>query len=114
MLDACCGEQWLESYAGLSFPMKGRRINVTDCDELEAAIDVDCSYDGKVVDDFTTAMNSGGGHFTMAFWAKPTGLLSMSEDNLFNPAVAFFGKVIIFELDALAGQAVTAPGVRKK
>jgi hypothetical protein len=84
----------MESYAGLSFEMKGRRVNVTNCDELEAAIDVDCSYDGHVVEDFTKAMKDGGGHFTLAFWAKPTGLLSINDKfNIFNPAVTFFGKV---------------------
>ena len=90
-------KQWMESYAGLAFEMKGRRVNVTDCDELAAAIDPDCSYDGDIVEEFTAAMNAGKGAspgFTLAFWAKPTGLQSINERyNLFNPAVTFFSKV---------------------
>ena len=58
---------------------------------------MECSYDGDVVEEFTAAMTAGGSTnpgFTMGFWAKPTGLLSLSaQDNLFNPSVTFFGKV---------------------
>jgi hypothetical protein len=73
---------------------------------------VECSYDGHVVEEFTAAMAAGSSSlqtknpgFTMGFWAKPTGVLSFNaKDDLFNPAVTFYGQVL--------GDASTCPVIR--
>jgi len=78
--DAATMANWLESSDVAS--MKGRRIDVTDCDQLEKVIDPECSFDPAPVEQFSADMQKNGGDFTIAFWVRPLGAASMNE----NPA----------------------------
>lgn len=82
--DAASMANWLASFAGssTSTAIRGRRIDVTNCDELEKAIDAGCSFDPAPVDQFSVDMQKNGGDFTIAFWVRPIGAMSMNE----NPA----------------------------
>jgi hypothetical protein len=75
-------EQWFRSS---QVGTRSRRLNMTSCDELEAAIDEECSYDGTQVTEFTKAMKENGGDFTISFWVKPTGANSLVTDATANP-----------------------------
>ena len=70
-------EQW---FISSQLRTKSRRLNMTNCDELEAAIDEECRYDGTQVTKFTKAMKENGGDFTISFWVKPTGANSLVTD----------------------------------
>ena len=68
---------------------------MTDCDELEASIDEQCSYNGTRMTEFTKKMKENGGDFTMSFWIKPTGANSMLKnlkgEPIFVPQVLIHG-----------------------
>ena len=80
--------QWWRSS---QIAIQTRRLNMTDCDELEASIDEQCSFDGTQVKEFTRKMKENGGDFTLSFWVKPTGANSLVRnfvgDPLFVPQV---------------------------
>ena len=86
--------QWWRSSFG-NFPSRARRLNMTDCDELEASIDEQCSFDGTQMNEFTKTMKENGGDFTMSFWIKPTGANSMLKnlkgEPIFVPQVLIHG-----------------------
>jgi hypothetical protein len=92
----------LEDHTLILLVQSFRRINVANCDELEAAIDPDCSFEQEQIDKFTADMLQNGGDFTMAFWVKPTGALSMNEhpkapkdsngQNRFFPHITFYAQ----------------------
>ena len=58
---------------------------MTDCDELEASIDEQCSYNGTRMTEFTKKMKENGGDFTMSFWVKPTGANSLVKNFVGDP-----------------------------
>ena len=59
-------EQWLDSMARDGpQPRKGRRVNITICDDLEQAIDDYCDFDIEQVRSFTRDVRAGGGDFTV-------------------------------------------------
>ena len=70
-------EQW---FISSQLRTRSRRLNMTNCDELEAAIDEECTYNGTQVTEFTKAMKKNGGDFTISFWVKPTGANSLVSD----------------------------------
>jgi len=69
------------------------RVNVTDCDELLEATDDYCSFDREPVERFTADMKANGGDFTLAFWVKPLGEISLAPDGRFLPSVHFLSTV---------------------
>ena len=85
-------QQWLDSMAlDGPQPRKGRRVNITVCDELEQAIDVHCGFDIEQVRAFTRDVKANGGDFSFAFWVKPVGDVSMLGDTgRFFPHINFF------------------------
>ena len=66
---------------------------MTDCDELAASIDEECSYDGAQIHEFTKKMKENRGDFTMSFWVKPTGANSLVKD--FNGDPMFVPQVLL-------------------
>ena len=60
-------QEWLEGMASAD----AARLNVTDCDELELAIDTECAFSAAATEGFTRAAREGGGDYTVAFWMKP-------------------------------------------
>uniref|UniRef100_A0A7S1DHJ7 Polycystin cation channel PKD1/PKD2 domain-containing protein n=2 Tax=Hemiselmis andersenii TaxID=464988 RepID=A0A7S1DHJ7_HEMAN len=83
--------QWEADIAALQ--SAAHRVNLTDCDELEAATDEQCSFDPAPVKEFTTHMKANGGDFTLAFWVKPLGEISLASDGRFLPSVNFLSSV---------------------
>lgn len=85
-------EQWLDSMAlDGPQPRKGRRINITICDELERAIDDFCGFDISQVQSFTRDVRANGGDFTIAFWVRAVGDTSMLGDtDRFYPHINFY------------------------
>uniref|UniRef100_A0A7S0W9M5 Polycystin cation channel PKD1/PKD2 domain-containing protein n=1 Tax=Hemiselmis tepida TaxID=464990 RepID=A0A7S0W9M5_9CRYP len=69
------------------------RVNLTYCEELEQAVDDDCSFDEGPVKEFTAEMKANGGDFTLAFWVKPLGETSLAPDGRFLPSVSFLSTV---------------------
>eukprot|EP00961_Rhodomonas_salina_P295860 3935833-Rhodomonas_salina.5 len=73
---------------------RGRRVNMTSCEELVASIDPECAFDQKAVQDFTAAVQANGGDWTIAFWIRPTGDESkIQELGNFYPHVQFLGSI---------------------
>lgn len=69
----------------------GRRIDLRDCDVLKEAIDEDCSFDADQVEKFTTEMKLNNGDYTLGFWLKPLGDLSLHDTlKRFLPTLAFY------------------------
>jgi len=84
-------EAWADSVLN---SRRGRRVNMTSCEELMASIDPECTFDQKAVEDFTAAVNANGGDWTIAFWIRPTGEESkIHELGNFYPHVQFLGKL---------------------
>ena len=89
---------WLESmgiaYRPTNQPRRGRRVNVTLCAELEAAIDPHCSFDIEPVRSFTRDVRRNGGDWTAAFWVKSLGKLSeLADTGLFFPHLNFLSSI---------------------
>ena len=76
------------------FKPLGKRLDLTDCDALQAAIDPECGFNSTEVEQFTKDMTANGGSFTISFWARPTGAKSMdlNKDGVltFAPNVNFY------------------------
>ncbi|EKX46141.1 hypothetical protein GUITHDRAFT_108175 [Guillardia theta CCMP2712] len=88
-------ESWAASMATKgTAPRRGRRVNVTVCDELEASIDEYCGFEMKPVEEFTKKMLAEGGDFTISFWVRPVGTNSMLGDTgRFFPHLNFFSSL---------------------
>ena len=69
------------------FGRESRRVNLTDCEELEAAIDEFCTFDDGAVRDFTADVKKNGGEFSIGFWVKPLGDESLMSADKFFPHV---------------------------
>lgn len=64
-------EGWLDSMAetdAVPQPRKGKRVNITNCETLGAAIDSHCGFNIEQVKSFTHDLKENGGDFTIAFW----------------------------------------------
>jgi len=71
-------------------PRAGKRLNLTDCDDLEAAIDEHCGFDMEPVRNFTRDLKERGGDYTIAFWVKPVSMDSELTHNVDGPTGRFF------------------------
>jgi hypothetical protein len=71
---------------------EGRRLNLTDCDQLEEAIDEYCIFDLDPVEEWTRDVIEHGGHYSLGFWVKPLGDESLMEGKFF-PHILFYGSV---------------------
>lgn len=69
------------------------RLNVTDCDEMRDAIDDLCSFDSGQVSSFTKDMKEHGGNYTIAFWIKPHGRISLNEAGRFHPTLTLWSSI---------------------
>jgi len=103
---------WLESMATIGpQPRSGRRVNITDCDELDASIDEHCDFGIQDVIDFTSDMKAAGGDFTIAFWVKPLGEQSkMGDTDRFFAHINFFSTISPPQHNLLFGQWVNPNG----
>ena len=72
---------------------ESHRVNLTNCEELEAAIDEFCTFDADAVRDFTADVKKNGGEFSIGFWVKPLGDESLMSAEKFYPHVTFFGSL---------------------
>jgi len=68
-----------------------RTLNLTDCAQLETAIDESCDFDMKPIRDFTRDMSTNDG-YAIGFWVKPVDELSLSEDQ-FIPKISFHNSI---------------------
>ena len=75
------------------FGRESHRVNLTDCAELEEAIDEFCIFDGDVVKDFTADVKENGGEYSLGFWVRPIGDESLMLGDKFFPHVTFFGSL---------------------
>jgi len=75
------------------FGRESHRVNLTNCEELEAAIDEFCTFDADAVRDFTADVKKNGGQFSIGFWVKPLGDESLMSAEKFYPHVTFFGSL---------------------
>lgn len=69
------------------------RIDFRDCDALAAAVDEQCTFDSKAAQEFSSASAHAGGDFTIAFWARAAGALSLDQAADFHPAVGFMSSL---------------------
>ena len=65
---------WSKEFAAV----EGKHLNITDCEQLEAAIDEDCDFDMQPVADFTRDAKDSDG-YSLGFWVKPVGSSSLSD-----------------------------------
>ena len=73
--------QWLDTVWVWSKELavvEGKHLNITDCEQLEAAIDEDCNFDMQPVADFTRDAKDSDG-YSLGFWVKPVGSSSLSD-----------------------------------
>jgi hypothetical protein len=73
---------------------KGRSrpyINLTDCEELEMAVDESCDFDMQPIQDFTRDLKESNG-YSIGFWVKPIGEKSLT-DGKFLPKISLLRKI---------------------
>ena len=70
----------------------GPHVNITDCEQLEKAIDGSCSFDTKPVQDFTNEMKTSDG-WSIGFWVKPTGFKSLDGNGKFVPGLSLLHSI---------------------
>ena len=69
------------------------RINVTNCEELRDAVDEFCSFDADTVSLFTKDVKNNGGNWTMVFWIRPKGTVSLDHRGQFVPTMTFWSSL---------------------
>ena len=83
---------WLESAYGnaeLGFLVEGPgRVNLTNCEHLRQALEESCAFDPAGVKAFTRELRVSKG-WSIAFWVKPVGPESLSENGHFQPQLSF-------------------------
>lgn len=74
-----------------------RRVDLRDCDELEASIDEQCSFSEKAVKDFTRDVKANSGDYTIGVWVRPLKFpgprASLHTDGNFYPSLNFLSSV---------------------
>ena len=58
--------------------VEGKHVNISDCEELNLAIDTACGFEVDQVEHFTREAKSSQG-YSLAFWLKPIGNRSLSD-----------------------------------
>ena len=96
---------------------RGPHVNITDCEQLEMAIDESCNFDMQQVKDFTEDIKNSDG-WSIGFWVKAAGSKSLSNDGKFYPGLSllhsisppkpFFGLGKFFDPGAGDGEFVYA------
>jgi hypothetical protein len=69
--------QWLVNFQESLGPKFDFYAGGDMCEVLETAIDQHCGFDAEVVQRFTAASLGNGGDFTLSFWYKPSGHVSV-------------------------------------
>ena len=67
---------WIMSRESLQ--VEGKHVNISDCEELDLAIDDACGFDVNQVENFTREAKSSNG-YSLGFWVKPIGNKSLSD-----------------------------------
>jgi hypothetical protein len=70
----------------------GPSVNITECEQLEGAIDESCSFDLKAVKNFTHDIKSSDG-WSIGFWVKSVGFRSLSKDGKFYPGLSLLRNI---------------------
>lgn len=68
-----------------------KRLNLTECEEIKAAMDEHCAFDSASVANVTREYAESG-EMTIAFWVKPLSEKSL-ENGVYVPSVSFVGTV---------------------
>ena len=71
---------------------QGPRVNITDCEQLEMALDESCSFDLQAVKNFTRDIKTGDG-WSIGFWVKAVGFESLSQDGKFYPGLSMLHSI---------------------
>jgi len=71
---------------------KTKRIDMEVCDDLERAIDIGCSFNSTIIEEWTRKVKAGGGDWTIAFWMKPDGFGALHEGRFF-PHLNFYSSL---------------------
>ena len=70
----------------------GPHVNITECEQLEEAIDESCSFDLEVVKNFTNDIKKSDG-WSIGFWVKSVGFRSLSKDGKFYPGLSLLHNI---------------------
>jgi hypothetical protein len=76
----------------MSADEKRPSVNITECEQLEGAIDESCSFDLKAVKNFTHDIKSSDG-WSIGFWVKSVGFRSLSKDGKFYPGLSLLRNI---------------------
>ena len=76
----------------LQMSADGPSVNITECEQLEGAIDESCSFDLKAVKNFTHDIKSSDG-WSIGFWVKSVGFRSLSKDGKFYPGLSLLRNI---------------------
>ena len=84
--------QIMQRWASMYVDLNTRKLNVSDCDTLAAAVNDYCSFKMEAVQAFTTDMKKSGGDFTLAFWIRPLvdTATSLHTDGKFYPSLTLY------------------------
>ncbi|KAK3283522.1 hypothetical protein CYMTET_8782 [Cymbomonas tetramitiformis] len=69
------------------------RLNVTDCEQLEIAIDPYCAFNASAVEHFAKDVAAHGGDYTIYFWARPVGETSFDHRGKFQPSITIYSDI---------------------
>mmetsp|Transcript_21274 Transcript_21274/g.46660 ORF Transcript_21274/g.46660 Transcript_21274/m.46660 type:complete len:1658 (-) Transcript_21274:219-5192(-) len=72
---------------------RGKMVNLTDCDALEAAIDETCTFSHEAMRNATQEVRERGGDYTIFFWVKSRGRAAFDPSGNFLPHVSFLSNL---------------------
>lgn len=102
---------WMDAF---SVDQVLKRINLTDCEMLEASIDENCSFNQNTVKAFTTESTANNGDFTISFWVRPlvapSNAASLHTDSYFYLSLIFLSSVSPPQYNLVFGKWLNARG----
>jgi len=85
------------AWAGNYIELKGRKLNLTDCEVLASSINENCDFDMGPIEQFTTDLKRSNGDFTLSFWMKPLARpdpdASLHTDGRFYPHLSLYSAI---------------------
>ena len=70
----------------------GAHVNITDCEQLETAIDEGCRFDMQQVKEFTNEIKDSDG-WSIGFWVKSVGAKSLTVAGKFEPGLSLLHSI---------------------